>query len=150
MEVIAKSLSQCNARYLGTKTFLDTYYDFKDKKLALHNVWLRQRQETWELKSGNIPKVDPDHLVGMGTTYYVEREGKQDISKALDEYEFFSGHPTFDSKLGLLQPLAIIETTRTSYRLNDHTKIDLDNARLIPTKDLNRVYLVGGLRQRRM
>lgn len=103
------------------------YYDFKDKKLALHNVWLRQRQETWELKSGNIPKVDPDHLVGMGTTYYVyemksvwiirEREGKQDISKALDEYEFFSGHPTFDSKLGLLQPLAIIETTRTSYRL---------------------------------
>ncbi len=47
------------------------YYDFKDKKLALHNVWLRQRQETWELKSGNIPKVDPDHLVGMGTTYYV-------------------------------------------------------------------------------
>lgn len=47
------------------------YYDFKDKKLALRNVWLRQRQETWELKSGNIPKVDPDHLVGMGTTYYV-------------------------------------------------------------------------------
>ena len=47
------------------------YYDFADHKLALRNIWLRQRQSTWELKSGNIPKVDPDHLNGLGTTYYV-------------------------------------------------------------------------------
>lgn len=50
---------------------MDTYYDFPDKKLALRNIWLRQRQSTWELKTGNIPKVDPDHLNGLGTTYYV-------------------------------------------------------------------------------
>lgn len=47
------------------------YYDFKDKKLALRNIWLRQRDSTWELKSGNNPKVDPDHLEGLGTTYYM-------------------------------------------------------------------------------
>ena len=46
-----------------------------------------------------------------------ERSGELDISKALDGYDFFSGYETFDSKLRLLQPLAIIETTRTSYRL---------------------------------
>lgn len=81
MEAIVKSLAACNARYLGTKTFLDTYYffvrisnryyDFKDKKLALHDVWLRRRQETWELKSGNNPKVDSDNLIGMKPKYYV-------------------------------------------------------------------------------
>ena len=81
MQPIAKRLSQCHARFLGQKTFLDTclwcvhirhrYYDFSDRKLALRNIWLRQRQQTWELKSGNIPKVDPDHLNGLGTTYYV-------------------------------------------------------------------------------
>lgn len=47
------------------------YYDFKDKKLALRNVWLRKRVNTWELKTGNIGKIDPDNLNGLGTTYYV-------------------------------------------------------------------------------
>ena len=83
MQAMAKRLAQCNARFLGQKTFLDTwmglkcimrrYYDFADHKLALRNIWLRQRQSTWELKSGNIPKVDPDHLNGLGTTHYVYR-----------------------------------------------------------------------------
>lgn len=71
MKEIARKLAACNATYLGCKTFMDTYYDFPDKKLALRNIWLRQRQSTWELKTGNIPKVDPDHLNGLGTTYYV-------------------------------------------------------------------------------
>lgn len=26
---------------------------------------------TWELKTGNIGKIDPDNLNGLGTTYYV-------------------------------------------------------------------------------
>ena len=46
--------------------------------LALRNIWLRQRQSTWVLKSGNIPKVDPDHLNGLGTTYYVYRLSQED------------------------------------------------------------------------
>ncbi|KAK8824767.1 hypothetical protein WA538_005435, partial [Blastocystis sp. DL] len=123
--------------FLGRKTFLDTYYDFGDKKLTLQNIWLRKRQNTWELKTGNNPKSDPNAVVGPVTTYYIEREGEEAISEALNAYDFFHGHTSFDSKLRLLQPLAIIETTRTSYRLNDHTKIDLDDARLIPTPDLS-------------
>lgn len=71
MKEIAKKLAACNATFLGSKTFLDTYYDFPDKKLALRNIWLRQRQSTWELKTGNIPKVNPVDFEGLGTTYYV-------------------------------------------------------------------------------
>ena len=82
MKDIAKRHATYNATFLGQKTFLDTlfffksllynrYYDFKDKKLALRNVWLRKRVNTWELKTGNIGKIDPDNLNGLGTTYYV-------------------------------------------------------------------------------
>lgn len=39
--------------------------------MALKNIWLRQRVSTWELKTGNHPKVDPENLKGLGTTYYV-------------------------------------------------------------------------------
>ena len=46
-----------------------------------------------------------------------EREGEENISQELDKYDFFQNAPNFSSKLSLLQPLAIIETTRTSYRL---------------------------------
>lgn len=46
-----------------------------------------------------------------------EREGKEAISKELDTLPFFASYPSFDAKLSLLYPLAIIETTRTSYRL---------------------------------
>ena len=52
----------------------------------------------------------------MGSSYS-EREGEEAISKELDRYDFFSKAPTFSTKLALVQPLAIIETTRTSYRL---------------------------------
>ena len=46
-----------------------------------------------------------------------EREGKEAISKELDKCSFFKNCASFDAKLSLLHPLAIIETTRTSYRL---------------------------------
>lgn len=46
-----------------------------------------------------------------------EREGEEDISHELDRYDFFANAPSFSNKLALLKPLAIIETTRTSYRL---------------------------------
>ena len=46
-----------------------------------------------------------------------EREGKETISKELDKCSFFKNCASFDAKLSLLHPLAIIETTRTSYRL---------------------------------
>ena len=111
--------------------------------MALRNIWLRQRVSTWELKTGNHAKVDPENLHGLGTTYYVyvflstifkfncifvnfnyfvmvinrEREGEESISQELDRYDFFQNAPSVSSKLSLLQPLAIIETTRTSYRL---------------------------------
>ena len=114
-----------------------SYYDFSDKKLALRNVWLRKRQDTWELKTGNNYKaLVVDSAKDVNATYYQqgmngkltyrERTGEQDISNALNEYEFFSGYETFDSKLRLLQPLAIIETTRTSYRLYGRINIEHD------------------------
>jgi singapore isolate B (sub-type 7) whole genome shotgun sequence assembly, scaffold_3 len=81
MKTIASLLAKNNAVFLGRKTFLDTscyspilmcrYYDFGDKKLTLQNIWLRKRQNTWELKTGNNPKSDPNAVVGPVTTYYM-------------------------------------------------------------------------------
>lgn len=81
METITRVLLKNNAVFLGRKTFLDTlrcvfqfthrYYDFGDKKLTLQNIWLRKRQNTWELKTGNNPKADPNSVAGPVTTYYM-------------------------------------------------------------------------------
>ena len=81
METITRLLVKNHAVFLGRKTFLDTlccaliftrrYYDFGDKKLTLQNIWLRKRQNTWELKTGNSPKGDPNAIAGPVTTYYM-------------------------------------------------------------------------------
>ena len=48
-----------------------SYYDFSDKKLALRNVWLRKRQDTWELKTGNNYKaLVVDAAKDVNATYY--------------------------------------------------------------------------------
>ena len=48
-----------------------SYYDFGDKKLALRNVWLRKRQDTWELKTGNNYKaLVADAAKDVNATYY--------------------------------------------------------------------------------
>ena len=50
---------------------MNRYYDFSDKKLALRNVWLRKRHDTWELKTGNCFKaLVADATESVNATYY--------------------------------------------------------------------------------
>ena len=44
------TLLRLGAAFKGVKEFTDIYYDTKDNRLYCNDMWLRKRDETWELK----------------------------------------------------------------------------------------------------
>ncbi len=97
-----KSLTE-GAEFLGEKKFTDVYYDDDNFSLTKKDIWLRQRDEKFELKlpmNESIEKRISDQ--------YLELDNEKDILSASD-----------------YKPFCSVTTTRRKYKKDDFG-IDLD------------------------
>lgn len=107
------------AKFLGTKTYLDAYYDTPDYQLTGQDYWLRTRNGNFELK---VPLNSGDPL-GRQTDQYEELESDLAIIEKL-------GLPKNQSlKQSLTErgyaPFATIKTEREKYKKGDFN-LDFD------------------------
>lgn len=105
-----------DADFVGKKVFTDIYYDNNSFDLTGKNIWLRQREGSFELK---LP------LEGVATDKFEEIEDEQRIKE----------HFKFDNRLDLKEqllesgyaPFCVCVTTRNKYKKDDFN-IDIDDA----------------------
>lgn len=105
------------ATFLNEKTFTDTYYDNEKFSLALNDMWLRKRDDEFNLK---IPMRESQ---GEMINKYHEVEGEMAIR------EIFAIPKVLDFEKDLAsfghKPFCIFKTTRQKYE-KDGFIIDLD------------------------
>lgn len=111
------SLIEQTGTFLKKISFVDTYYDALDYRYTTKNVWLRKREESFELK------------VGIQGT------------KGIDRYEEITDLPLIAAKLGIgfshsfekglerqgIVPYSTFRTTRSKYQMGQ-LFIDIDHA----------------------
>ena len=110
------------AKFVGEKSFTDSYYDTVDYALSLKDHWLRDRNSKWELKvpyNNNIPKGK------RVSDQYKEIENEKEISTQLG---FDLEKPLVESlEVNGYKPFATISTHRKKYS-KDGFAIDVDSA----------------------
>ncbi|XP_031561495.1 thiamine-triphosphatase-like [Actinia tenebrosa] len=119
-------LARVGAVLVMEKEFLDSYYDFTDFKLSLQDCWLRERNNSWELKHRD------KHSKSRSTTTdsYYEVDNEKEILRSVATYvsmdtsvksvqEFVTG--------SRLRVFASFKTRRMRYEI-DGLFIDLDSA----------------------
>ena len=106
------------AESIGVKTFTDVYYDNPDYKLTTKDIWLRSRDNRWELK---LPLNNFREKI---VDQYREIENESEII----EYFCFNNDASLSDSLSKnsYTPFASITTTRTKYK-KDGFIIDLDS-----------------------
>ncbi|KAK8791961.1 hypothetical protein WA158_005353 [Blastocystis sp. Blastoise] len=147
LSTLLPQLNSIHAIYIGKKTFIDKYYDTTSLFLLNQNIYLRNRASIWETKEGLHIK-DHSYDKTVKSTIFKETEGNDKVIIELNRFfneknlnsltveEFIHHHN--------MNIYAIIETTRTTYQINDHTKIDLDEAKLFDTNSDNyTLYSLG-------
>ena len=50
VEAIARRVADLGGSEIGSVTFTDTYYDTPECALTANDVWLRRRDDRWEIK----------------------------------------------------------------------------------------------------
>lgn len=104
-------------------SFRDTYYDTPDWSLTTRDVWLRRREDQWELK---VPSAGAAKSGGE-TSVFTEHEGTAAVLGALDA--LLADRPAGSPLPGDgLVPFAAFVTTRERWRLPDGTGVDSDVA----------------------
>ena len=83
----APELSELSARVtanggttIGTKSFTDVYYDTSGCALTRRDIWLRCRDDAWELK---LPIEEEARRSGGERTVFREVEGAAEVATAL-------------------------------------------------------------------
>ncbi|KAK8809740.1 hypothetical protein WA158_000683 [Blastocystis sp. Blastoise] len=133
MVTLVPKLRAMNATFVGTKTFIDKYYDTSSWFLLKQNIFLRNRAMNWETKEGLHSK----HFLAnkdVASSVYKETEGNDKVIIELKRFFHCESNKNtsveeFIKEMNL-SLFANIETTRTTYKINDHTKIDLDDIKL--------------------
>ncbi len=111
-------LLQQMATFVKKKSFTDIYFDTSDYRLTLKNMWLRKRDDLFELKIGLKEKRD-------FIDQYLEIDKEEEIAKRLS-LPLASGLEKALKEDGFF-PFCTFSTTRTTYRLKDLT-LDFDIA----------------------
>ncbi|KAJ1453182.1 CYTH-like domain-containing protein [Pelagophyceae sp. CCMP2097] len=113
---------------LGSVSFTDTYYDTPDCCLTTRDIWLRQRDDNWELK---VPIDLEARRSGGERTTFREVEGEWRVVSALAALDAkrFSPAQTMQDLLAQsgCASFASFETTRAKFALGRCT-IDADVA----------------------
>lgn len=96
--------------------FTDHYYDTSNYKLTLRDRWLRSRSGKWQMK---YPLVENpgDRTVSK----YYETEEEQEIIGILKEFCTGTYDTVQDYVRNECQPIAVIRTSRKSYRIEGAT-----------------------------
>ncbi len=105
-----------NSIFLSEKTFTDTYYDTQKYSLTTKDLWLRSRDNKWELK---IPLHDVRRLIDQ----YKELENEEEIRDFLSLPK--KGNFTEVLRERGYMPFCTVTTTRKKYKKDDFI-IDLD------------------------
>ena len=82
VDVIAARVLALGGSEIGSVSFTDTYYDTPSCALTARDVWLRKRDDTWELK---IPILGDDRRSGGERSVFREVRGASGVSFALGE-----------------------------------------------------------------
>ncbi|XP_069817740.1 thiamine-triphosphatase isoform X2 [Dendropsophus ebraccatus] len=126
---VEQKLSALGAELVEEITFRDAYYDSPDLHLTLNDMWLRRREDSWELK--HPPQRGARGLNGA-STQYMELTSEGDILRRVSE-ELGIPCPLNIESLGLNE-FATFVTRRRRFQLplveNSKTKVvvDLDEA----------------------
>ncbi|KAG9486939.1 hypothetical protein GDO78_007024 [Eleutherodactylus coqui] len=126
---VEKSLCALGAELVEEITFRDSYYDSPDLRLTLNDIWLRRREDNWELK--HPPQRGARGLNGA-STQYMELTSSDDIICRVSE-ELGVPCPRNIESFGLNE-FASFVTRRRRFQLplgeNSKTKVvvDLDEA----------------------
>mmetsp|Transcript_37894 Transcript_37894/g.88182 ORF Transcript_37894/g.88182 Transcript_37894/m.88182 type:complete len:224 (-) Transcript_37894:31-702(-) len=105
-----------------TIAFDDCYYDTPDWVLSRADIWLRRRDDVWELKT---PRGGAEKSGGE-TSVFTEYEGERTILEVLRGLP--DGPEAGTSLPGHLLPFAAFRTTRERWSLPDGTRVDSDVA----------------------
>ena len=81
VEAIARRVADLGGSEIGSVAFTDTYYDTPECSLTSNDVWLRRRDEKWEIK---VPIAGDARRSGGERTVFREVEG---AAGCLDELE---------------------------------------------------------------
>lgn len=106
-----------DAEFVSEKTNNDTYYDKTDYALTRKNIWLRNRNGKWELKSRLHEDADP------GVDQYEEIEDEDKIRDFLKLEK--NGSFAEVLKTNGYLPFCSYKTTRKKYKKNSFT-LDFD------------------------
>ncbi len=106
------------AAFISEKTFTDTYYDSADFALTTKDIWLRQRDDRFELK---VPLNESNQIRILDQ--YEEYETESEIRQILKLPE--SGNFKQDLQNRGYQPFVTLVTTRKKYKKGEFI-IDLD------------------------
>lgn len=99
------SLLSAGATLVSTKPLKDVYWDTPELSLLKQDVWLRQRESTWELK---VPIGDSQYENGV--TQYREVEGRVEVEKEVASYT--------EAIMNDMVVLVTVESKRESWQLN--------------------------------
>ncbi|XP_075708859.1 thiamine-triphosphatase [Rhinoderma darwinii] len=73
---VEKRLGVLGAQLIEEITFRDSYYDSPDLRLTLNDMWLRKREDSWELKH---PPQRGARALNGASTQYMELTSEEDI-----------------------------------------------------------------------
>jgi len=120
------------AEFIGEKVFTDSYFDYSDYRMTASDLWLRKRDDRFELK---VPLND--NTKARVSDQYHELETDEEIISALKlKLALFSSYDenkaSFSKKLedviikNEIKPFCKITTTRKKYKKGEFG-IDVDN-----------------------
>uniref|UniRef100_A0A803K671 Thiamine-triphosphatase n=1 Tax=Xenopus tropicalis TaxID=8364 RepID=A0A803K671_XENTR len=79
---VEDELLRLGAKLQNEITFRDSYYDTPDCRLTLGDVWLRRREDSWELK---YPPQRGTRGLNGASTQYLELSCEADITRRVSE-----------------------------------------------------------------
>lgn len=107
-----------HASFISKKSIKDTYFDTADYRYTTQNIWLRERDDLFELKRA-LKRAD------QAIDRYEEITDHENILEILNIHN--SGDFTSSLNLALIFPFATFVTHREKYQLSNFS-IDLDVA----------------------
>lgn len=143
----SRILSHCTSS--STRVLRDTYWDTRDMRWARNDVWLRQRNASWELKYPAVAQADASRVSSRphAVDEYVEYSNEGDIAAKLGlPVEAHSVPLAARLEVNHLTRFTTIVTTRTHVSLviqmgttgtpdAANVSVDLDHVTFEPTND---------------
>jgi len=132
MDTLSERIASLGGTTIGEKSFTDVYYDTADCALTRRDMWLRCRDDEWELK---LPVTAQARRSGGENTVFREVEGAAAVSESLRSLSLLPGANAADSeasisdilKTAAAMPIIEITTRRSKWQI-ESVAIDADCA----------------------